>query len=148
MITAISSEFNKANEAAWLGTAYLLAHAAVTPVYGRLSNVMGRRGANQLALVSLFLGTIGCGTARSMEWLIVARFVAGCGGGGLFTTASIITSDLYDMRTRSLTQGIANLFSGAGMGFGGPLGGFVNDRFGWRWAFLSPSSANSVETPR
>lgn len=82
------------------------------PLYGRLSNVLGRRGANQLAVAMLFLGTLGCGIAPSMKWLIAARFVAGCGGGGIFTTASIITSDLYDMRSRSLTQGIASIFSG------------------------------------
>lgn len=79
VLTSISSEFSKANEAAWLGTAYLLAHAAFTPMYGRLSNVMGRRGANQLALGLLFLGTIGCGTAQSMEALVAARFVGRSG---------------------------------------------------------------------
>lgn len=79
---------------------------------GRLSNVIGRRGANQLAVGLLMIGTLICGLAKSMNVLIVGRFIAGMGGGGIFTTSSIVTSDMYSIRRRSLTQGIASLFSG------------------------------------
>ncbi|KAG9093972.1 hypothetical protein FRC06_011293, partial [Ceratobasidium sp. 370] len=82
------------------------------------------------------VGTLMCGLSNSLEMLIAARFLSGMGGGGIFTTASIITSDMYTMRERSMTQGIASLFNGAGMGLGGPLGGWISDRYGWRWAFL------------
>ncbi|KAH9930873.1 major facilitator superfamily domain-containing protein, partial [Fomitopsis serialis] len=57
-------------------------------------------------------------------------------GGGIFTTATIITSDMYSLRSRGLTQGLASVFSSLGMGLGGPLGGYISDRLGWRWAFL------------
>ncbi|RPD55294.1 vacuolar amino acid permease [Lentinus tigrinus ALCF2SS1-7] len=136
LLPSISSEFNKAHQASWLGTAYLLATCTFTPLYGRLSNVMGRRGANQVAVFFAGLGVAACGFAPNMEMLIAARFLGGLGGGGIFTTATIITSDMYSLRNRGLTQGVAAVFNSMGMGLGGPLGGFIADRLGWRWAFL------------
>ncbi|TFY60038.1 hypothetical protein EVJ58_g5395 [Rhodofomes roseus] len=62
--------------------------------------------------------------------------LSGLGGGGIFTTATIITSDMYSLRSRGLTQGLASVFNSLGMGLGGPLGGYISDRLGWRWAFL------------
>ncbi|KAI0355184.1 vacuolar amino acid permease [Trametes cingulata] len=136
LLPGISSDFNKAHQASWLGTAYLLATCTFTPLYGRLCNVLGRRGANQVAVFFAGLGTVACGFSSSMEMLIAARFLAGIGGGGIFTTATIITSDMYSLRNRGLTQGVAAVFNSLGMGLGGPLGGFIADRLGWRWAFL------------
>ncbi|KAF7295894.1 Vacuolar amino acid permease [Mycena chlorophos] len=136
MMPSISSEFQKFHQAQWLGTAYLLATCTFTPLYGRLSNVMGRRGANLTAICFAAAGTIGCGLSTSMEGLIAARFLAGIGGGGLFTTSSIIVSDMYTLRDRGLIQGLASCFNGLGMGLGGPFGGVVTDLFGWRAAFV------------
>jgi len=136
LLPSISSDFNKSHQAHWLGTAYLLATCTFTPLYGRLCNVMGRRGANQTAVFFAALGTAACGLSGNMETLIAARFLGGLGGGGIFTTATIITSDMYSLRSRGLTQGISAVFNSLGMGLGGPLGGYINDRFGWRWAFL------------
>lgn len=136
LIPSISSEFNKSNEASWLGTSYLLAVCTFTPLYGRLCNVMGRRGANQLAVLAAFLGTVACGLSKNMEMLVAARFLSGMGGGGIMTTTTIILSDMYSMRSRGLAQGFSSVFSGLGMGLGGPLGGLVSDQFGWRWAFI------------
>ncbi|KAJ6500868.1 major facilitator superfamily domain-containing protein [Mycena sanguinolenta] len=136
MMPSISSDFQKFHQASWLGTAYLLATCTFTPLYGRLCNVMGRRGANHTAIVFAAVGTIGCGLARNMESLIAARFIAGIGGGGLFTTSSIIVSDMYTLRDRGLIQGFASCFNGLGMGLGGPFGGVITDLLGWRAAFL------------
>ncbi|TFK35458.1 vacuolar amino acid permease [Crucibulum laeve] len=136
MLASISSDFNKSNQASWLGTSYLLATCTFTPLYGRLCNVMGRKGANHTALVFCALGVLMCGLSNSMEMLIVARFLSGIGGGGLLTTSSIIVSDMYSMRSRGLTQGVASVFNGFGLGLGGPLGGIITDWLGWRWAFL------------
>ncbi|KAI0312334.1 major facilitator superfamily domain-containing protein [Amylostereum chailletii] len=136
LLPSISSDFQKSNQASWLGTAYLLATCTFTPLYGRLCNVMGRRGANQIAVFFSFVGTLACGFSNNMETLIAARFLSGLGGGGIFTTATIITSDMYSIRSRGLTQGVSSVFNGLGMGLGGPLGGIISDRLGWRWAFL------------
>ncbi|KAJ6567003.1 vacuolar amino acid permease [Mycena capillaripes] len=136
MMPAISSEFQKFHQASWLGTAYLLATCTFTPLYGRLCNVMGRRGANHTAICFAALGTVGCGLSRNMETLILARFIAGIGGGGIFTTSTIIVSDMYTLRDRGLVQGAASCFNGLGHGLGGFIGGFITDRLGWRAAFL------------
>ncbi|KAI0344962.1 MFS general substrate transporter [Trametopsis cervina] len=136
LLPGISSEFQKSHQASWLGTSYLLATCTFTPLYGRLCNVMGRRGANQTAVLFTALGTAFCGFSTNMEMLIVARFLSGFGGGGINTTSTIIISDMYSLRERGLTQGVAAVFNSLGMGLGGPLGGWISDRFGWRWAFL------------
>lgn len=67
---------------------YLLATCTFTPLYGRLSDVMGRRGANQAAVVFMGLGTLACGLSPNMEVLVAARFLGGLGGGGITTTAT------------------------------------------------------------
>ncbi|KAF7295886.1 Vacuolar amino acid permease [Mycena chlorophos] len=136
MMPAIASEFQKFHQASWLGTANFLAACTFTPLYGRLSNVLGRRLAYQTAILFTAVGALGCGTARSMEELIAARFIAGMGGGGVFTASTIIVSDMYPLRHRGLVQGLASCFNSLGMGLGGPLGGIVTDLFGWRVAFL------------
>ncbi|KAF8061802.1 vacuolar amino acid permease [Lyophyllum atratum] len=136
MLPSISSDFNKANQASWLGTSYLLATCTFTPLYGRLCNAIGRRGANHSAVLFAAIGIFGCGWSSSMKMLIVSRFVSGIGGGGIFTTSAIITSDMYSLRTRGFIQSIGGIFYGLGMGLGGPVGGLITDWFGWRWAFL------------
>ncbi|KIY68361.1 vacuolar amino acid permease [Cylindrobasidium torrendii FP15055 ss-10] len=136
MIPPISSEFKQSNQASWIGTCFLLATCTFTPLYGRLSNILGRRGAFQTALIFTAIGTMMCGMAKSMQALIFARFVAGIGGGGINTVATIIVSDMYSLRARGLTQGVASVFNGLGMGLGGPMGGIVTDWLGWRWAFF------------
>lgn len=75
MLSSISSDFNRSNQASWLGTAFLLATCTFTPLYGRLSNVLGRRGANHVALFFAALGTLLCGLSTSLEMLVAARFV-------------------------------------------------------------------------
>ncbi|THV06874.1 vacuolar amino acid permease [Dendrothele bispora CBS 962.96] len=136
MLPSISSDFQKSHQASWLGTAYLLATCTFTPLYGRLSNVMGRKGAALTAVSFAGLGTLACGLSNSMELLIFSRFIAGIGGGGVNTMATIIVSDMYTLRTRGLAQGVASVFNGLGLGFGGPLGGLITDWLGWRYAFL------------
>ncbi|KAF7314965.1 Vacuolar amino acid permease [Mycena indigotica] len=136
MMPAISSEFQRFHQAAWLGTAYLLATCTFTPLYGRLCNVLGRRRANHTALLFSAFGAIGCGLSQNMEMLIAARFIAGMGSGGLFTTASIIVSDMYTLRDRGLVQGAASCFNALGTGLGGVFGGIIADWLGWRAAFL------------
>ncbi|KIJ98026.1 hypothetical protein K443DRAFT_104663 [Laccaria amethystina LaAM-08-1] len=136
VLPAISSDFNKSNEASWVGTSYLLATCTFTPLYGRLSDVMGRGRANKLAIFFAAVGILACGLSNSMQMLIISRFISGLGGGGIFTTSAIITSDMYNMRSRGFIQSIGGMFYGLGMGLGGPLGGLITDWLGWRWAFL------------
>ncbi|KAG8809967.1 hypothetical protein FRC17_003151, partial [Serendipita sp. 399] len=103
---------------------------------GRLSDILGRKGAMLLAMSLFTFGTLLCGLAPSMGALIAARTIAGMGGGGLMSVSSITVTDLIPLRNRGLFQGLANIMFGAGAGLGGPLGGIIADTFGWRIAFL------------
>ncbi|KAF8897363.1 vacuolar amino acid permease [Infundibulicybe gibba] len=136
LLTPIGSEFQASNQASYIGTSYLLSVCCFTPLYGRLADILGRKGAMLLALSLFGSGTIFCGLAPSMETLIFARAVAGMGGGGVMTVSSITVTDLIPLKQRGLYQGMANILFGLGAGLGGPLGGWVNDVFNWRCAFF------------
>ncbi|KAL0070912.1 hypothetical protein AAF712_002133 [Marasmius tenuissimus] len=130
LLAPIGSDFKKSNQASYIGTSYLLSVCCFTPLYGRLSDILGRKGAMLLALTLFGSGTILCGLATSMEMLIAARAVAGMGGGG------IVVTDFIPLNQRGLYQGMANILYGLGAGLGGPLGGWINDIFGWKSAFF------------
>ncbi|KAI0036084.1 MFS general substrate transporter [Vararia minispora EC-137] len=136
LMTPIGNYFKKSNDASYIGTSYLLSVCCFTPLYGRLSDVLGRRGAMLLGLAFFGIGTVLCGLAPSMNVLIAARAIAGMGGGGVMTVSSIAVTDLIPLKQRGLYQGMANILFGLGAGLGGPLGGWLNDVFGWRSAFL------------
>ncbi|KAF8914097.1 vacuolar amino acid permease [Gymnopilus junonius] len=136
LLTPIGSEFNASNQSSYIGTSYLLSVCCFTPLYGRLADILGRKGAMLLALSLFGSGTIFCGFAQSMNALIAARAVAGMGEEGyVMTVSSIAVTDLIPLKQRGLYQGMANILFGLGAGAGGPLGGWVNDTFGWRSAF-------------
>ncbi|KAF7313663.1 hypothetical protein HMN09_00522900 [Mycena chlorophos] len=140
LLTPISSAFNKSTDASYIGTSYLLSLCCFTPLYGRLADILGRKGAMLLALFFFGSGTVFCGLASSMEALILARAVAGIGGGGrghdsFLLVATIVQSDIIPLKQRGLYQGLTNLLYGLGAGLGGPLSGWINDRWGWRAAF-------------
>lgn len=135
LTSTISSHFSAANEGSWLGTAYLLAVCCCTPIYGRLSDILGRRTAHAIAMVFFTAGTALCAIAPTMNTLIVARLIAGIGGGGVSSMAAIILTDLVDLRHRGLYQGYGNIVFGLGGALGGPIGGWISDTFGWRMAF-------------
>lgn len=136
LLSPIGSYFNESNRASYIGTSYLLSVCCFTPLYGRLSDILGRKGAMLLALSLFGSGTLLCGLAPSMDALIIARAVAGMGGGGVMTVSSIAVTDLIPLRQRGMYQGMTNILFGLGAGLGGPLGGWMNDTLGWRSAFL------------
>ncbi|KAF8313422.1 MFS general substrate transporter [Clavulina sp. PMI_390] len=136
LVSPIGSYFNSSHQASYLGTSYLLSLCCFTPLYGRLADILGRKGALLLALSLFGFGTLLCGLANSMYMLIVARAIAGMGGGGIMTVSSVAMSDLVPLKQRGLVQGVGNLIAGFAAGLGGPLGGYINDSLGWRLAFL------------
>ncbi|KAG2077592.1 vacuolar amino acid permease [Suillus decipiens] len=133
LLSPIGSYFNKSEQSSYLGTSYLLSVCCFTPLYGRLSDILGRKGAMLLGLTLFGSGTIACAFAPSMEALIIARAVAGMGGGGCFTFYGVtIRMIIVTIRKqRGLYQGMTNILFGLGAGLGGPFGGWVNDTLGW-----------------
>ncbi|KAL7929798.1 major facilitator superfamily domain-containing protein [Trichoderma chlorosporum] len=132
----ISSEFDAANSASWLTTSYLVTSAAFQPLYGRVSDIFGRRTCFFMSTTVFALGCLGCGMARSIVVLNCMRALTGVGGAGLMTMATIINSDMIPFRKRGMWQALQNGVNGFGAICGASFGGTVADYFGWRWCFL------------
>ncbi|KAK5662271.1 hypothetical protein OQA88_8176 [Cercophora sp. LCS_1] len=133
---AISSDFNAANNAAWLTTSYLITSTAFQPLYGRFSDLFGRRACFFISTITFMIGCFGCSVARSMIELDLMRALTGFGGGGLITMATVINSDMIPFKRRGLYQAMQNILVGFGAVLGASLGGVIVDSIGWRWCFL------------
>ncbi len=119
----------------WVVTAYLLTSTVSTPLYGKISDLYGRKLIFQVAIVIFLVGSMLSGLAQNMNELIAFRGLQGLGGGGLMSLAMTIIADIVSPRERGKYQG----YTGAVFGFAsvaGPLiGGFFVDNLSWRWVF-------------
>ncbi|KKP04051.1 hypothetical protein THAR02_03843 [Trichoderma harzianum] len=132
----IGSELNALNNTSWIATAYFLTLTSFQPLYGKLSDIFGRKACLLFAYAVFGIGCLGCGLAQSMTQLCVARAVAGIGGGGMSSVVSILLSDIVPLQERGVWQGYINVVYAAGTSTGGPLGGLFADSLGWRWSFM------------
>ncbi|KAI4134394.1 MAG: hypothetical protein LQ347_001572 [Umbilicaria vellea] len=133
----IGSELKALNNTSWIATGYFLTLTSFQPLYGKLSDIFGRKPALLFGYAVFGIGCLGCGLARNMNELIAARAFAGIGGGGMTTVVSILMSDIVPLRERGTWQGVINIIYASGAGCGAPLGGFLADSIGWRWSFLA-----------
>lgn len=119
----------------WVVTAYLLTSTAVTPLYGKLADIRGRRFALLLGIGTFIAGSIACGLATGMMTLIVARAVQGLGGGGLISLAQTIIADVIAPKERGRYQAyIAGVFVTSSVA--GPLlGGVIAEHLHWSFIF-------------
>lgn len=131
----ISTSFHSLSLLSWLASAYFIANAALQPLAGRLTDILGRRTGLVFCSVCFGLGNVICATARAESVMILGRVVAGMGGGGLNAISTFVASDLVPLRRRGVWQGFGNISYGLGATLGGVLGGWINDTWGWRWAF-------------
>ncbi|KAF1847816.1 MFS general substrate transporter [Cucurbitaria berberidis CBS 394.84] len=132
----ISSEFDAANTASWLTTSYLVTSTAFQPLYGRFSDIFGRRVCFFVSTITFAAGCLGCGLARNIILVNVMRALTGFGGGGLMTMATIVNSDMIPFRKRGMYQALQNGMLGFGAICGASFGGSIADSIGWRWCFL------------
>ncbi|KAK4139266.1 major facilitator superfamily-domain-containing protein [Dichotomopilus funicola] len=133
---AIGSDFNAVNNAAWLTTSYLITSTAFQPLYGRFSDMFGRRICFFISTVTFMVGCFGCSVANSMLVLDIMRGVTGFGGGGLITMATVINSDIIPFKQRGMYQAMQNILVGFGAVLGASCGGVIAESIGWRWCFL------------
>ncbi|MEU1402668.1 MDR family MFS transporter [Streptomyces sp. NPDC005728] len=119
----------------WVVTGYTLATAASTPVWGKIGDMYGRKGAFLSSIVIFLIGSALSGMAQDMGQLIGFRAVQGLGAGGLMVGVMAIIGDLIPPRERGKYQGMMAGVMALAM-IGGPLvGGTITDNWGWRWAF-------------
>lgn len=132
----ISSEFDSANTASWLTTSYLVTSTAFQPLYGRVSDIFGRRICFFISTITFAIGCLGCGIASDVIFLNAMRALTGFGGGGLMTLATIVNSDMIPFKKRGMYQALQNGIYGFGAIAGASFGGTIADHIGWRWCFL------------
>lgn len=131
----IGRELNDTTHLPWVVTAYLLASTAVTPLYGKLADIHGRRVVLLSGIVIFVVGSIACAIAPTMTLLIVARFVQGLGGGGLIALVQTIVADMVPPRERGKYQVyIASVFFSASV-LGPVLGGLIAEALHWSVIF-------------
>jgi len=104
-LPTIVGELGGLNHLAWVVTAYLLAQTIVTPLYGKLGDLYGRKRIMQGAIVVFLIGSALCGMSRTMTQLIIYRAIQGLGGGGLLVTTQAIVGDIVPARDRGRYQG-------------------------------------------
>jgi EmrB/QacA subfamily drug resistance transporter len=134
-LPTIGRTFGNLNDLSWVVTAYLLTGTAVTPLYGKLSDIHGRRSIMLTAISIFIVGSIACALANSMTALVLARALQGLGGGGLIALAQTIIADAVSPRERGRYQGyISAVFALSSVG-GPVLGGLLTEHLSWSYIF-------------
>lgn len=135
LLGQISHDLKAQDRISWVATSYLLACATFQPLFGKLSDVFGRK---VMILLCITLFTIGCGIcgwAPNFNTLVLGRFITGIGGGGLSSLITIVMSDLVSLRDRGLYNGYIGIFLDLGAISGGVLAGIIDRIWGWQWSF-------------
>jgi EmrB/QacA subfamily drug resistance transporter len=134
-LPTIASDLGRLTDVAWVVTAYVIAAAAATPLWGKLGDRLGRKRLLELSLLMFLAASALCGMAQDITFLLVVRALQGAAAGGLMTLAMAAVGDLVAPRERARYQGyIAATFAVATIA--GPLvGGALVETAGWRWVF-------------
>jgi len=132
----IATDLHGLNKLSWVATAYLLTSAITTPMYGKISDLFGRKKIFQMAIVIFLVGSMLCGISQSMNQLVAARALQGIGAGGLMSLVLAIVGDIIPPRQRGQYMGyFMGVFAVSSVA--GPLlGGFLTDSLSWRWIFF------------
>ena len=119
----------------WVFSAFMLASTTAVPLYGKLSDIYGRRKLYVSAMALFLIGSVWCGLANSMTSLIFARALQGIGAGGIMPLAFILIGEMFTLEQRAKMQGLFSGVWGVSSIVGPLLGGFLVDQLSWRWIF-------------
>ena len=134
-IPTIVSERHGFNIYAWLVTAYMMASAVTVPLYGKLSDMYGRKPFFIFGLTVFAVGSILSGQAQTMLELILFRGLQGIGAGAMLTMPRATIGDIFNPRERGQWMGVIGAVFGLASIIGPTLGGWITDTIGWRWIF-------------
>jgi MFS family permease len=134
-LPTIVGELGGVNHLSWIVTAYLLTSTVSAPLYGKLSDLYGRKAVLQVAILIFLFGSAVCGMSQSMIELIAFRALQGLGGGGLLVTTMVVIGDLVPPRERGRYQGFFGAVFGVSTVIGPLIGGFIVEHLTWRWIF-------------
>jgi EmrB/QacA subfamily drug resistance transporter len=125
-----------ASETTWVLLSYMLSTTTLILVFGRVTDIVGRRRLYILGIVLFMIATLACGLATDAVFLIVMRFVQGIGAAAIITNTTALLTDVFPPRILSSALGINASIAAVGQVLGPLVGGLVTDLFDWRWIFL------------
>ncbi|GFF31013.1 hypothetical protein IFM58399_02747 [Aspergillus lentulus] len=132
-IPTIVSSFHSGRSYVWIGSAYQLASAASTPIWGNLSDIWGRKAILLLAIFIFAIGSIICAAATMMGMMLTGRSIQGAAAGGIVILVNICISDLFTERERGFYLGLTGVVWGLASGIGPLAGGAFSEYVSWRW---------------
>ncbi|GMA65388.1 MFS transporter [Alicyclobacillus fastidiosus] len=134
-IPTIVSKLNGLNLYSWLFSAYMMASAVTVPIYGKLSDVFGRKPFYIFGLVMFGVGSAISGLSHTMLELVIARGIQGIGAGAMMSMPRATIGDIFDPKERGRWMGVIGAVFGLSSIIGPALGGWITDSLSWRWVF-------------
>ncbi|KAM3064750.1 hypothetical protein ACMFMG_012064 [Clarireedia jacksonii] len=135
-VPTIVSHFDAPVGYIWIGSAYLLGNASFVPIWGKISDIFGRKHTLLVAVSIFLLGSLLCAVSRSIGMLIAARAIQGVGGGGAIVLPNICVSDLFSLQDRGMYFGLLSTVWALASALGPVIGGVFTSRVSWRWCFF------------
>jgi EmrB/QacA subfamily drug resistance transporter len=119
----------------WITTAYLVASTVFVPIWGKLSDIYGRKPILLIGITIFLIGSVLCGLSSNAEFLIISRAIQGLGSASLFTSALAIIADIIPAQDRGKYSGLFGAVFGLSSVVGPLVGGFLTDNLSWHWIF-------------